>query len=390
MNEIATKAIKCTLESEHTFCRFITANDTGSNGAHQSGYYMPKSVWPLFFSEPGARGSNKDINVSILWQDDFTTQSRFIYYGTGTRNEYRLTRFGRDFPFLSDDCVGDLLIICKMAEHSYKAFVVSGDEEIEEFYNAFGISSTDTNKLIPKLDSKPPTEELASLFENYIKGLNVDFPSTEEVAHTAESYYNKVFSISNSTIVNNPDSILLEWLSAEYDLFRQIEVFRYTPKISTPFPSVQDLIDFANTILNRRKSRAGKSLEHHLSKVFDINNLRYCAQCVTEGNSRPDFIFPAIELYRESLSGSNAIAFLAAKTTCKDRWRQILGEAEKIPVKHLFTLQQGISANQLKEMERSKVQLVVPKKFINSFPKQYQEKIWPLSKFISYLHETIR
>jgi len=389
MNETTSKAIKCTIESENTFCRYITANDTGVNGAHQAGFYMPKSAWPLFFTEPGTRGSNKDTYISILWQDDFQTESRFIYYGNGTRNEYRLTRFGKDFPFLSDDRVGDLLVICQMIDNEYKAFVISGDDDIEEFYNAFGISSTETNKLIPKMETRSPTEELANLFDSYIKGLRVNFPFTGEVAHTAQSFYNRVFSVTDSAIIENPDDIILSWLSAEYDLFRQIEVNCYSTRLSSPFASVQELVEFANTVLNRRKSRAGKSLEHHLSKIFDIHNIRYCAQCTTEGNSKPDFIFPAIELYRNSLTGSNNIAFLAAKTTCKDRWRQILGEAEKIPVKHLFTLQQGISANQLEEMERSKVRLVVPQKYVKCFPKQYHDKIWSLSKFIAYLRETV-
>lgn len=389
MNEITSKAIKSTIESEKTFCRYITANDTGANGAHQAGYYMPKSAWPLFFTEPGTKGANKDTNISILWQDDFHTDSRFIYYGIGTRNEYRLTRFGRGFPFLADDRVGDLLVICKMIENEYRAFVISGDDDIEEFYSAFGISSTETNKIIPKMGTKSPTQELANLFDSYINALTVDFPGTSEVAQTAEIFYNRVFSISDTAILSNPDSIILSWLSTEYDLFRQLEVYRYTSRISTPFSSVQELIEFANTVLNRRKSRAGKSLEHHLSKIFDIHKINYCAQCVTESNSKPDFIFPTIELYKQSSTGSDKIAFLAAKTTCKDRWRQILGEAEKIPVKHLFTLQQGISANQLEEMERSKVQLVVPKQYISSFPRPYQDKIWTLSKFIGFLTEMV-
>ena len=40
------------------------------------------------------------------------------YYGQGTRNEYRITRFGRGFPFFQDDNVGDLLIIAKYTEEA--------------------------------------------------------------------------------------------------------------------------------------------------------------------------------------------------------------------------------------------------------------------------------
>lgn len=41
---------------------------------------------------------------------------------------------------------------------------------------------------------------------------------------------------------------------------------------------------------------------------------------------------------------------LAVKTTCKDRWRQILNEADKIHQVHLFTLQEGVSLAQYREM----------------------------------------
>ena len=80
--------------------------------------------------------------------------------------------------------------------------------------------------------------------------------------------------------------------------------------------------------------------------------------------------------------------FLGAKTTCKDRWRQIIGEADKIPQKHLFTLQQGISGNQLREMKSSGVILVVPKPYLTSFPKEHREDIWTLDKFVRYVRNT--
>ncbi|MEA2041667.1 MAG: type II restriction endonuclease, partial [Bacteroidota bacterium] len=83
--------------------------------------------------------------------------------------------------------------------------------------------------------------------------------------------------------------------------------------------------------------------------------------------------------------GSKKLVFLGAKTTCKDRWRQIVGEADKIPQKHLFTLQQGISANQLNEMKISGVTLVVPKPYLTSFPKQCREDIWTLDKFVRHV-----
>lgn len=78
---------------------------------------------------------------------------------------------------------------------------------------------------------------------------------------------------------------------------------------------------------------------------------------------------------------------MGAKTTCKDRWRQVLTEADRVDVKFLFTLQQGISKNQLKEMHDSRLTLVVPQKYISNFPRDYQDEIKDLLGFILMVKE---
>src|SRR5690606_23549660 len=103
MESILDKAIHSVQQSEISFTKFITANDTGATGGHQAGFHIHKGAWPLFFDGAGVRGRNRERFVTIKWQDDFETSSRFIYYGKGTRNEYRLTRFGKGFPFLQDE-----------------------------------------------------------------------------------------------------------------------------------------------------------------------------------------------------------------------------------------------------------------------------------------------
>ena len=80
---------------------------------------------------------------------------------------------------------------------------------------------------------------------------------------------------------------------------------------------------------------------------------------------------------------------LAAKTTCKDRWRQVLNEADRLRDrnKYLCTLQQGVSSAQMDEMQAEQVVLVVPKPFITTYPKDKQDRIWTLSRFIAYVRE---
>jgi len=385
MEGILAKALNAAQTSSLAFCKFITANDTGSTGGHQAGFHVHKNAWSLFFESPGERGSNKDILVTIRWQDDFETTSRFIYYGVGTRNEYRLTRFGRGFPFLEDEHVGDLLILCKRSDQHFEAFVLSTEEQMEEFCASLGISTNETNRLIPKIKIYNSEDELIRCFRSFIGSLQVGFPSTVEMATRARNCYNSAFSIVNRQIRQSPDEIILRWIDAEYELFRLLEENRYQERIHTPFESVAELINTANTLLNRRKSRAGKSLEHHLGEIFNTFELSFENQPTTEGNKKPDFIFPNSEAYFNPSFDSTRLFLLAAKTTCKDRWRQILSEGDRVSTKHLFTTQQGISRNQLDEMYTAGVRLVVPRPIISCYPEIYRGRILPLDSFLGIL-----
>lgn len=385
MDDILNKAIETAQNASVAFTKFITANDTGATGGHQAGFHIHKNSWPLFFDSPGEKGSNKDTFIKIKWQDDLETNSRFIYYGTGTRNEYRLTRFGRGFPFLHDENIGDLVVICKVSSGYYEAFILSADEDIDGFLTALNISTAEINGIIPRQDVITTENRLLDCFNAFIASLTVPFPPTSILAGNARNCYNSSYNVTRQTILNNPDKELLGWLEAEFQLFKAIENNRYADIITRPFNSVEQLIETANTILNRRKSRAGKSLEHHLAEVFNNFELNYSTQSVTEDNKKPDFLFPGPDAYSDSSFNDRNLIMLAAKTTCKDRWRQILNEADRIRTKHLFTLQQGISANQLTEMYNSGVCLVVPNVYINSFPLEFRHRILTLNNFIQFV-----
>lgn len=76
---------------------------------------------------------------------------------------------------------------------------------------------------------------------------------------------------------------------------------------------------------------------------------------------------------------------LAVKTTCKDRWRQILNEADKIKQMHLFTLQEGVSLAQYREMQEAGVKLVVPSSLHKKYPEAVRKELISLGSFIAEL-----
>lgn len=381
------KAIRAASNGKIAYCKFLTANDTGETKSHQAGIYIAKPAVPVIFNEPGSKGSNKDRWVEISWQEDFLTRSRFIYYGRGTRNEYRITQFGKGFPFLQPEHTGDLFVLVKQEEEYYLAYMLSTEEEIEEFLAAFGMSPADTGKIIRK-DSLTDKSQLDISIDSFIHSLTVDFPPSAIMSKAARDLYHQIYNHEDEIILN-PDKVILNWTEMEYKLFRRLEFWRYGDLIQKGFTDVENFINVANMVLNRRKSRAGRSLENHLSEIFSKNGLRFEEQVKTEGNKRPDFIFPGSKEYHNFSFPSENLVFLGAKTTCKDRWRQIINEANRIDRKHLFTLQQGISSKQLEEMDEEGVSLVVPAKYLTTFPESSRYKILSLNKFIAYVKSKV-
>ena len=378
------QAIKSVLNSEKGFCKFLSANDTGATGGHQSGILISKSAVEMMFStqELAQTGIPKR-TIKIRWQDDFETESCFTYYES--KNELRITRFGRGFPFLKPEQTGALFVFTKQTDIDYSGYFLETDDEIEEFLVTFGISPTETNSLIDIQRVSAETQEKLSIQE-FINNLDVDFPASDVMSAAARAIEEKTYD-HIEYIRLNPDEKIISWTNMEYTLFRALEYARYGEIITKGFQSVDEFVRVANVVLNRRKSRAGKSLEHHLSAIFDGNCIEYSSQAVTEGNKKPDFLFPSQEAYHDHGFSVDYIVSLAAKTTCKDRWRQVLNEADRLrdKPKYLCTLQQGISGAQMDEMQAENVILVVPKPYIATYPKDRRDRIWTLARFVQYV-----
>lgn len=78
---------------------------------------------------------------------------------------------------------------------------------------------------------------------------------------------------------------------------------------------------------------------------------------------------------------------LGAKTTCKDRWRQVLSEAKRIESKHLVTLEAAISGVQLEEMQSNKLQLVIPASIHVTYTPEQRATLMALDGFIRHVRE---
>ena len=68
-----------------------------------------------------------------------------------------------------------------------------------------------------------------------------------------------------------------------------------------------------------------------------------------------------MSVLRKSCYDSLKLTMLGVKSTGKDRWRQVLAEADRIDNKHLLTLETSISTHQTDEVASKCLQLVLPR-----------------------------
>ena len=208
-----------------------------------------------------------------------------------------------------------------------------------------------------------------------------EFPSTREFSEYARGTL-------NIDPLNDPDKTLMLWVEREDILFRTLEkhlIDDMLEKWSRNIPKTDEFIAFSLSVQNRRKSRAGSALENHMEALLISYDLAYTRGGTTENKFKPDFIFPSIEKYHDPTFPESSLTMLGAKTTCKDRWRQVLSEAERIKNKHLLTIQPAISENQLEQMRCSNLQLVIPKGIHETYPENERKWLMSIEEFIDYI-----
>ena len=226
-------------------------------------------------------------------------------------------------------------------------------------------------------------EDQGAAFDALIDQFGLSFPSTRVFSGLART------SLQNEVdIRDNPDAVLMAWLEREELLFRRLERRIVAQRLKTGFVSesgeanVEDFVAFSLSVQNRRKARAGQSLELHLEALFHAHGIRFVRGAETENKNKPDFLFPGSFEYRDESFPVEKLTMLGAKSTLKDRWRQVLSEARRIEFKHLITLEPGISEAQTNQMQSEKLRLILPQSIHETFHESQRNWLLNVSEFI--------
>ena len=339
------------------YVKRLSGNDTLLNDSHQAGPYIPKQViFDLFPAVADTTSLNPRVQFPVIidshsYPEQIVTAIWYnnkIFAGK-TRDECRVTNWGgAASPLLDPESTGSICVfafnhrqgkdaevcrlwICESLEEEDTVEAIAGIVEPGNWFyksldNQFArhVSTTSSNPC--KLDETAIRAEWGEQFPN---GLEI---------------VDKVLTLLPNAARENPDKRLIVRRDCEFSVFQSLEEKFFMPQIQKGFSTIDDFTDHANSLLNRRKSRSGRSLELQAKAIFNEEGLtEYAHDVVSEGRKRPDFLFPSQAAYQDPSFPCAKLRMLAAKTTCKDRWRQVISEADRIDRKHLLTLQEGVS-----------------------------------------------
>lgn len=388
------------------YIKRLSGNDTLANGTHQAGPYIPKRfLFEVFPALDRREALNPDVwfNLFVDSHDEQRTV-RGIWYNnvfhSGTRNETRITGLGgRSSALLDPESTGALTVFAfseatTTARAVCHVWVCRTEAEEDQAEDRFGpVEPGISTVLVPHPDTMSHFSSRQVRRNCWLEPGEIPSEWLETYPTGAEFARASLELATFGTL--SPDKRLMKRRLCEFDLFRSVEEAVELPKVRQGFESMETFLALAQSILQRRKARSGISLEIHARAIFKEEGLledqHFAYQVVTPRGRRPDFVFPSAAAFLDPTYPVSRLRMLAVKTTCRDRWRQVLNEADRpIHCTHLLTVQEGVSEAQYREMVQSGVQLVVPAPLQRKYPRTVQPTLQSLREFIREVRQLDR
>lgn len=382
----------------------VEADETRSN---QHEYGATKDM-RRFMGTPTARTR---IQTTFIYLDDendepLVERAFLTYYDSRAGQPHRAPEYRFYFPTTEVSqrtCEGDLLVLARRRDHEGLLVVVAaaGSSAANQIEWLFGFSPGLLPSFSVRSELETDQDRIGFAARTILENIGIEVETIEE------SYLDRIlgrfgsqfpstslFSLfARETLLDvdprdDPDAALMAWMDREEILFRTLERHIIGEWLSNEFRGdVDEFMSKSLSLQNRRKSRVGRALENHFAEILDRHHIRYSRGAATENRSRPDFLFPGIAQYKDEAFSADLLTMLGVKSTCKDRWRQVLSEAGRIPAKHLLTLETAISTNQTDEMRANALQLVVPTPLRTTYTADQQRWLLRVGDFIGVVRE---
>lgn len=134
------------------------------------------------------------------------------------------------------------------------------------------------------------------------------------------------------------------------------------------FPRIDKILLSAS---QTRKARAGRSFEYHIEAMLRAGQVPHDVQVIMTAKRRPDFILPSLKVYKQAGRSYEQALVLSAKTTLRERWKQVEGEIDNCDL-YLATVDDKIAENAIQAMQEAGIKLVVPESLKSSTTTVYK------------------
>jgi hypothetical protein len=278
------------------------------------------------------------------------------------------------------------------------AVIDSATEEAELLESAFDLPADFRFGLFAPVRLTAPADELQALIAELAtchRNGNLDafirsaarLPRPEELARRAQQSYlqqHQLNRLDPYEIGCPGDAIMKISRDIEFKLYkhaelrhRAAEVIRIISSGGTDIVSavVRGFPELDATFLSAsqyRKSRAGRSFEQHISQLLREGGVSFEEQAVT-GGRRPDFVLPGLHSLRSRRRAEADALILSAKTTLRERWKQITLERFGCPL-FLATVDDRVSLQAIRDMKHQNICLVVPESLKRAKESVYRDK----------------
>ncbi len=185
-------------------------------------------------------------------------------------------------------------------------------------------------------------------------------PTNDQLVGTAcdtvlRTYDKKAIKTNFSILVEKlHDKIYEDYLIAQRETGNRLISLKFSGEV----PSFDQLDKFFLSIGQSRKSRAGKAFEIILEELLGRRLGYPLDRQVNVDGAKPDFVMPSSNYFARNPIDC---MLLTAKRTLRERWRQVVTEANVTYSYFLATLDQKVTKSQLEQAARHKIFLVTTK-----------------------------
>lgn len=399
-------------ESGQMLVKKLSRNDTSwadDSGKHQAGFYIPAAIRESGFFPPleATNPAKPHIFVAelqVLWpQTGESTSSNMRHYS----NKGQETHFTRLPKMLFRDLTpASLLLAGRFSQPVggcgwWIVILDSAGDEAELLETMLDLPVDFHHGIFSAQDfrstQRAEQDELEALIDEFREAIRTGtladvvaryatIPDPATIARQARGQWLREEGLTTFDpwrIAAPGDAIMKISREIEYRLYRSHELRRRAAELLSilsgdldlPSAVVRRYPDIDAVLLSasqQRKTRAGRSFEHHIAAALDAGNIRFQEQAVT-GGRRPDFVMPDLRTLRSRTRAHADALVVAAKTTLRERWKQVSSERLNCDV-YLATVDDRVAPTSIAEMAGAGILLVVPESLKESGEACYKDR----------------